>query len=86
MSIETHDDECPDCRPGLMDPETHEVLPDDHPVMKSVLAGWAMTSVEERQAFHRFCCQNSRDPNDLELVGRVQQRIQLAVHRRRGEA
>jgi len=68
MSKLQHDDECPDCRPMLMDIKTGRPLPDDHPAMQAMQRAWLRTTLEQRQAFHRCTCLNSRAPHDLTLV------------------
>jgi hypothetical protein len=51
-----------------MDPETHEPLPEDSPIMVTIRRIWATTIREQREAFHRFTCLNSRAPADLEVM------------------
>jgi len=68
MSKDHHDDNCPDCRPALLDPKTGLRLPDDSPEMKIVLAAWEASTLEERCAFHHVTVNGSRVPADLTLV------------------
>lgn len=68
MSREKFDDNCPGCRPVILDPETGKVLPPDDPAMQQMLAIWARSSFAQREAFHRVMCLNSRDEIDLTLV------------------
>lgn len=76
MSIEKFDDNCPGCRPAFLDLKTGEVLPESHPVMQRILAIWAQSSYEEREAFHHVMCLNSRDPRDLQLVKQLTDQFQ----------
>jgi hypothetical protein len=71
MSFQEFDDNCPGCRPAILDIKTKKVLPDDHPVMRAMLEVWAKTSVGERRAYHRVMCLNSRDAIDLYIVNNV---------------
>lgn len=68
MSWEKHEDDCPGCRPAMMNLKTHEVLPDDSPEMVAILGVWSKTTLEQRQAWHRITCQGSKNPADHELV------------------
>ena len=76
MSRHTFDDECPGCRPVLIDPETGKVLADDHPATMQIERVWAGTTLEERQAFHRFTCLNSRATADLQVIQELSRRFQ----------
>lgn len=76
MSIEKFDDVCKGCYPVLVDPHTMKVLPDDHPQMINVMLVWSKLTREERQAFHRFACLNSREPADLEIVETIALRLE----------
>ncbi len=67
MPISLFSDECPGCRPAMMDLQG-KMLPDDHPAMQAVNRAWLRTTLAQRQAFHRCTCLNSRDPVDLGLV------------------
>lgn len=68
MSREHQDDNCPGCKPVLVDSATGKILPDDSPEMKTLLRVWADTTIEERRAFHRVTVGNSQDPHDLDLM------------------
>jgi hypothetical protein len=76
MSIEQFDDNCPGCRPAILDMQTRKVLPDNHPLMEKMLGVWATTTLGERQAYHRVMCQNSRDAVDLFIVRTVVARFE----------
>lgn len=75
MSIEVYDDSCPGCRPVLLDPATGWALPDDSPAMLALRRVWNLTTLKERQAFHRVCCLNSRDPADLAVMESIAKRF-----------
>lgn len=68
MSIEKFDDNCPGCRPVILDIVTHKPLPESDPAMQKMLAIWARSSYEQREAFHNVMCNNSRDAYELALV------------------
>jgi hypothetical protein len=71
MSLTKFDDNCPGCRPAIIDVKTKQVLPDNHPVMAAMLEVWKKTSIGERRAYHRVMCLNSQDAIDLYLVDGV---------------
>ena len=80
MSKATFSDDCPGCRPAMMDMKTGQVLPDDSPEMILVLGVWKTTSRREREVFHRVCCQNSRDGSDIRIFKELSQRITNALN------
>ena len=80
MSTLIFSDECAGCKPAMMDVKTGKVLPNDSPEMKVVLQMWAMTTLDERQAWHRFTCLNSRTDQDLTIAKRFTDRIQRALN------
>lgn len=79
MSFKKFEDDCPGCRPALMDAMTGEVIPESDPKMKAVLGVWAETTRREREAFHNVTCNNSRNVRDLALVNPLVQRMQQAM-------
>lgn len=79
MSRERFDDECQDCGPVLLNPTTGQLADDDSPEMLAVMEVWAKTSREEREAFHRCTCLNSRASADLALVTALVDRFGAAV-------
>lgn len=79
MSRESHDDECAGCRPVLLNPATGEVMLEGRPEMVAVLRVWGETTREEREAFHRVTCDNSREAVDLALLRGVTDRMQGAL-------
>lgn len=68
------DEKCPICGPTLqpgpaiIDLETGKPLPAEHPVMQKMLDVWHRSTLAQREAFHRVCVHNSRDPVDLFLM------------------
>jgi hypothetical protein len=79
MSREHFDDECPGCRPAMVDVKTMQPLADDSIEMKTVNRLWGETSREERLAWHRFTCQNSRSLLDVQLVKTFSDRLEAAL-------
>jgi len=79
VSIHKFGDDCPGCRPALFDAQTQRRFGPDTPEMKAVDALWAETTKQEREAFHRVTCQNSRTPGDLRLAGGVVSQIKNAI-------
>jgi len=68
-------DDCPGCRPAIMDLRTQKVLPEDSPEMVAIAVMWAETTLNERLVFHRVTCRNSRDPNDLKIFTQLGERM-----------
>lgn len=68
MPMNQFSDDCPGCRPAILDLTTNAALPDDHPMMLKILKIWKRTTYEQRQAYHRVMCQNSRAVADLMVV------------------
>jgi len=79
MSIERFDDECPGCRPAMMDVRTGKLFPADSAEMKIVDRLWRETTPEERRAWHRFTCQNSRALVDVQLAEAFGKRLEHAL-------
>lgn len=81
MSMQKHDDDCAGCRPVLMDANTRQPLPPDSPEMQAVNRMWETTTLDEREAFHRVTCLNSRADEDLTLVQGIAERIGDALEK-----
>jgi hypothetical protein len=79
MSREIFQDECPGCRPAVVDVTTGEPMPDDSPLVRSVQRVWARTQRFEREAFHRVTCLNSRQPTDMAVCSALMSRIENAA-------
>lgn len=79
MSIHKHEDDCPGCRPAVLDVKTGKPLPDDSEIMVVVNQVWETTTLEERQSFHRVTCQNCRDPKDVAVIQRITEQIQAKM-------
>ena len=78
MSKEVFDDNCPGCKPALIDVQSGKVLANDSHVMILVNKVWAGTTREQREAFHNVCCNNSRDPKDLKLMEEISKAMEMA--------
>lgn len=79
MSRERFDDQCPGCRPIMLDVKTKKPLAADSVEMTIVNRVWSETSIEERRAWHRFTCQNSRAVEDLLHCKAFSDRLQAAL-------
>lgn len=75
MSRNKFDDNCRGCRPAIMNADTGEVYADGSPEMKMAMAAWELSTLREREAFHRFTCLNSRKALDVRLAMRITDRI-----------
>lgn len=76
MSNKVFDDNCPGCRPVLVDPDTCKKLDSSHSAMQAVDRVWASTTRKEREAFHNVCCNNSRDTEDMHHMQNIVRMIE----------
>lgn len=72
-------DSCSGCRPALLDADTHQPLPDDHPTMQVVMPLWWSVSRDVRRAFIYVTLHNSRDPDDLHLAQDFIRKVEQAL-------
>jgi len=79
MSYAKFEDDCPNCRPALIDVKTGKILPDDSAEMKAINSIWAATTKEQREAFHRATCLNSKEDRDLNVILEIGVRFQEAM-------
>ena len=79
MNHHEFDPNCPDCRPVLIDIDTNQPLPVDHPAMVAMLKVWATAPREEQEAFHRISVDNLQKPGDLELAQAMWERVEKMV-------
>lgn len=68
MSWQEFDDNCPGCRPCLIDAKTGEKLAQDSDIMRQVNKVWETATPQEKRAFHNVMCNNSREPMDMALA------------------
>jgi hypothetical protein len=69
--MSTFDDNCLECKPKILDPETSKPFPENHPAMVKLRRIWAKTTREQRQALHNVICVGSRDRFELRLVKQI---------------
>lgn len=72
------DDDCPGCRPAMMNVKTGRMFADDSIEMMTVNRLWGETTLEERKAWHRVTCQNSRSLVDLQFSKTFADRLEAA--------
>ena len=80
--MEDHEfcDDCPGCRPALLDLDTEEPLLDDDPIMIKVNGIWDNdTTYAQRRAFIEVTLHNSRNPKDIERAQEVSQKFEVAL-------
>jgi hypothetical protein len=83
MSRTKFEDDCSDCRPALINPQTGEIAADTEPAMQVVNAVWEGTTRAERVAFHRATCLNSQDTEDMHLMAGIMNRIKAGLDQQR---
>ena len=81
MSVDKFDDNCPCCKPALINMKTGLALPPESPIMQVVNRVWAESTLADREAFHNVCCLNSRTPADLTLALALNQRMKTALEK-----
>ena len=84
MSIERFDEVCRGCSPALLDIKTGRPYPDASPEMQLIDRLWGETTLEERRAWHRVTCQNSRALGDLSLAKGFADRVETTLASLRG--
>lgn len=67
------------CRPCLLDTRTGRAESENSPRMQVVNRIWATTTQEERLAYHRVTCLNSRAPEDMALSAALADRVRQAL-------
>ena len=73
-------DECPGCRPALLDVKTEKIMTDDHPIMIAINEIWDHnTSYEERKAFINVTYHNSRNEEDKALFHKVMDQFKVKL-------
>jgi hypothetical protein len=79
MPFTRFSDDCVGCRPIMVDANTGVPYADDTVEMVIVNRLWSETTLEQRQAWHRFTCQNSRALKDVQLVKAFADRLEAAL-------
>lgn len=80
--LEDHEfcDDCPGCRPALLDLDTKQPLASDHPTMKLVNEVWDdESSYAERKAFIEVTLHNSKIPVEIKLFQQLWRKIQVKL-------
>jgi hypothetical protein len=81
VSKHSFDENCPGCKPVLIDATTMKPLPKDHPGMVAINRIWDECSLEEKEAFHKVTCLNNRSPSVMKLaVGLMDRFNKLMKH------
>ncbi len=83
MSSAEFEDDCPGCRPILLDVKTGKPFAADTPEMKVIEHVWSGTSKGERQAFHAFTCQSSRALHHLAIAKSIAEKIEDGLRKLR---
>ena len=80
--MEDHEfcDDCPGCRPILVDMKNGQPLTDDDPIMILVNGIWDNDTIyAQRRAFIKVTLHNSRNPKDMERAQEVTQKFEDAL-------
>lgn len=76
MSKEQYQEGCKGCEPVMVNLETGEKLPPEHPAMRAIMRVWNAMTKAEKEAWHEFTCQNSREPQIMATMARLNTRCQ----------
>lgn len=69
MSKGKFGEDCPGCLPAIFNMKTKKVMtPEEFPPLKIIIDLFKDLTSEQKHAWHRITCQNSRTPKDMELV------------------
>jgi hypothetical protein len=79
MSYSVFSDDCPGCRPALIDLATGKPYPPDSPMMQAMDVVWASLTLDQKKSFHRATCLNSRAPTDLLVMRVITERFKTAM-------
>lgn len=71
MSIEAFDENCKGCQPVILDANSGQALPPEHPAVQAVMRAWSALPKTDKQAWHEFTCQNSRSPQIMAVIERI---------------
>jgi hypothetical protein len=82
MSQHTFDDDCPGCRPVLLDLQG-KPFPKNHEAMVVLNKLWEQTTREEREAFHQVTCLNNRAPSVVTVAMRLTERFNQVMKARK---
>ena len=80
--MEDHEfcDNCPGCRPAMLDMQTNQPLDNDNPIMVVVNDIWDNnTTYAQRRAFIEFTLHNSRESYVVKLTAEVQNKLQSVL-------
>ncbi|MDD3473383.1 MAG: hypothetical protein PHS86_11415 [Syntrophaceae bacterium] len=80
--LEDHEfcDDCPGCKPAILDMKTNRPLPPDDPLMQAVMFMWQNgTTYQERKAYIEVTLHNSRSQSDLILANSVFHKIKEII-------
>jgi hypothetical protein len=77
-------DDCEGCQPALMDPTTGIKFAEDSPEIVAIRGWWKTVTLDDKKAFHRVCCFNSRDPGDLSIMERLGEGMSSAIQTKTG--
>lgn len=80
MNQHNPDGECPGCLPVVFDMRTRRKLTvEEMPALAIVHETYRALSLEEKHAWHRVTCQNSRSKEDQEMVAPFIRRVEALL-------
>lgn len=79
MSRDRFEEECPGCRPVLIDVKTGQACAPDSREQQVINALWDKTTKADRVAWHAVTCLNSRVPDHIKVVMEFTKKIQEGI-------
>lgn len=74
-------DECPGCRPALLDIKTGQIMANDNPIMVAINEIWDnKTSYGERKSFIDVTYNNSTNEDDRATTRKLMEMFQSKLH------
>lgn len=78
---ESYEENCQGCKPVILDIKTGRPFPADHPAVVAINAVFNSLPLSDKQAWHELTCHNSREPQVLAAMARVQKLFSDALEK-----
>jgi hypothetical protein len=79
MSRQKYQENCRGCRPAMLDLSTGRPLASSAPEMQLIKRIYAALTLDEKKAWHRFTCLNSREAGDLTVAAKFKAALERVL-------
>lgn len=79
MSQTKYQADCPGCQPVLLDQKTGQLFADESTQMQKVRQIFSTLTQQDLDAYHRVCCRNSREAEDMRRTLAIAERVRTAL-------